>query len=85
MTMWEIRFSPCSPEAIRKGKKRSFFRSLRHTSKGRDDVSHLSPVSEREVNKVIRAGRAVHHIPLDVEIARTLVVDRFPSRQSRFR
>jgi hypothetical protein len=85
MTTWEIRFSPCSPEATRKGRKKSTHFSLRRVSSERDEISLLSPFSTRDAQKVIRSESAIRHIPLDVEIARTLAVDRFPSRQSWFR
>jgi hypothetical protein len=51
----------------------------------REDLSPISLASKRDLNKVVRSERAVRHTPLDVEIARALVVDQFPSRHSRFR
>jgi hypothetical protein len=49
--------------------------SLRHDSKGRVDVKDRAPMSKRDLNRVIRSDRAVRRVPLDVEIARSLVTN----------
>jgi hypothetical protein len=48
-------------------------------------VAPRSPLAQRDVKRMIRSERALTRVPLDVEIARSLAVDRFPAPNSWLR
>jgi hypothetical protein len=45
-----------------------------------EDIARPSRAAERDAKRIIRSQRSLQHVPLDVEIARARVGDRFPQQ-----
>jgi hypothetical protein len=58
--------------------------SFRQGSGQNEGADDLSRAKKRDLKKIVRSERSTH-VPFDVEIARVLAVDRFPSRNSGLR